>query len=165
MIFDNGIYRKIFDHLIIVVWVGWIIHNYYTNQFSWWFVLSPILIMFIVVILSIMPILWTKINIKLKNKIDMKGKPLGDRVLIKVETRQETKSSGGIILRETSDDVVTAKVIEVSDGFVGQNGEWIKLVVKPGDSILVSNNNTGTKIRLDGEKYNLIRESEILMVI
>lgn len=95
----------------------------------------------------------------------MKGKPLGDRVLIKLETRQETKSTGGIILRESSEDVVNAEVIEVSDGFIGQNGEWIKLVVKPGDRVLVSNNNTGTKIRLDGEKYNLIRESEILMIV
>ncbi len=93
------------------------------------------------------------------------GKPLGDRVLIKLDDKQETKSSGGIILREASDGVIYAEVIEVSDGFVGQNGEWITLVVKPGDKVLVSNNNTGTKIRLDDVKYNLIRESEILMVL
>ena len=165
MIFGNRIARKIFDYLIIAMWVGWIIHNYFTNRFSWWFVLSPLLIMSAIAIFTFIYFLWTKINSKLKNEIDMKGKPLGDRVLIKLEARQETKSTGGIILRETSEDVLYAEVIEVSDGFIGQNGEWIKLVVKPGDRVLVSNNNTGTKIRLDGEKYNLIRESEILMVI
>lgn len=93
------------------------------------------------------------------------GKPLGDRVLIKLEEKKETKSTGGIILRESTDDVSRAEVIEVSDGFTGPNGEWIKLDVKPGDNVLVSNGEHGVKIRLDKKKYNLIRESEILMKV
>jgi len=93
------------------------------------------------------------------------GKPLGDRVLIQIEDKQETKSTGGIILRESNEDVSRAKVIEVSDGFAGPSGEWIELAVKPGDTVLVSNNELGQKIRLDKVKYSLIRESEILMVV
>lgn len=91
------------------------------------------------------------------------GKPLGDRVLLKLEDSEKT-SSGGIIINHTTQNVQTAEVVEVSDGFIGQNGERIKLSVEVGNSVLI-NNGSGQKIRLDGIDYYLVRESEILMVI
>ena len=50
------------------------------------------------------------------------GKPLADRVLLKLEEVSESKSSGGIILNSSTQTVQTAEVVEVSDGFIGQNG-------------------------------------------
>jgi chaperonin GroES len=91
------------------------------------------------------------------------GKPLGDRVLLKLEDSEKT-SSGGIIINHTTQNVQTAEVVEVSDGFIGQNGELIKLSVNRGNKVLI-NNGSGQKIRLDGIDYYLVRESEILMVI
>jgi len=92
------------------------------------------------------------------------GKPLADRVLLKLEEVSEKKSSGGIILNTSTQTVQTAEVVEVSDGFIGQNGELIKLNVNRGDKVLI-NNGAGQKIRLEGHDYFLVRESEILMVI
>ena len=92
------------------------------------------------------------------------GKPLADRVLLKLEDTSEKKSSGGIILNQTTATVQTAKVVEVSDGFIGANGEQIQLSIKVGDSVLI-NNGSGQKVRLDGEDYHLVRESEILMIV
>ena len=92
------------------------------------------------------------------------GKPLADRVLLKLESVSEKKSSGGIILNQTTQNIQTAEVVEVSDGFIGGNGELIKLSVKVGDKVLISNG-SGQKVRLDGQDYFLVRESEILMVI
>jgi chaperonin GroES len=91
------------------------------------------------------------------------GKPLGDRVLLKLEDSEKT-SSGGIIINHTTQNVQTAEVVEVSNGFIGQNGQRIKLSVEVGNSVLI-NNGSGQKIRLDGTDYYLVRESEILMVI
>ena len=91
------------------------------------------------------------------------GKPLGDRVLLKLEDSEKT-SSGGIIINHTTQNVQTAEVVEVSNGFIGQNGQRIKLSVEVGNSVLI-NNGSGQKIRLDGIDYYLVRESEILMVI
>ena len=91
------------------------------------------------------------------------GKPLGDRVLLKLEDSEKT-SSGGIIINHTTQNVQTAEVVEVSDGFIGQNGELIKLSVNRGNKVLI-NNGSGQKIRLDGIDYYLVRESEILMVV
>jgi len=92
------------------------------------------------------------------------GKPLADRVLLKLENVSEKKSTGGIILNQTTATVQTAKVVEVSDGFIGANGERIELSIQVGDSVLI-NNGSGQKVRLDGEDYHLVRESEILMIV
>ena len=92
------------------------------------------------------------------------GKPLADRVLLKLESVSEKKSTGGIILNQTTATVQTAKVVEVSEGFIGANGERIELSIQVGDSVLI-NNGSGQKVRLDGEDYHLVRESEILMIV
>jgi len=92
------------------------------------------------------------------------GKPLADRVLLKLENVSEKKSTGGIILNQTTATVQTAKVVEVSEGFIGANGERIELSIQVGDSVLI-NNGSGQKVRLDGEDYHLVRESEILMIV
>ena len=92
------------------------------------------------------------------------GKPLADRVLLKLEDISEKKSSGGIILNNTTQSVQTATVVAVSDGFIGQNGERIALSVEVGNSVLI-NNGAGQKVRFDGQDYFLVRESEILMVV
>lgn len=90
------------------------------------------------------------------------GKPLGDRVLLKIEEVTEKKSNGGIILNQTTQPIQYAEVIEVSNGFIGGNGDFIKLSVDVGDKVIIDNG-TGRKIRLDGTDYQLVRESEILI--
>lgn len=92
------------------------------------------------------------------------GKPLGDRVLLKLEDTSEKKSSGGIILNQSTQSVQRATVVAVSDGFPAGDGTTVKLSVNEGDSVLI-NNGSGQKIKLEGQDYFLVRESEILMVV
>jgi len=92
------------------------------------------------------------------------GKPLADRVLLKLEDVSEKKSTGGIILNQTTQSVQTATIVAVSDGFIGGSGELIKLSVEVGNTVLI-NNGAGQKVRFDGQDYFLVRESEILMVV
>ena len=89
------------------------------------------------------------------------GKPLGDRVLLKLK-QSEQKSSTGIILSQSSQGTQTAEVVAVSDGFVGPSGELIPMGVQEGDTVLITTG-SGQKLRLEGEDYFLLRESEILM--
>jgi co-chaperonin GroES (HSP10) len=91
------------------------------------------------------------------------GKPLGDRVLLKLEDTSDKKSSGGIILNQSTQTVVEAVVIAVSDGYPSQGGEWVKLSVSEGDKVLISNGTPGEKIKLGGVSYNLVRDSDLLM--
>tara|TARA_B110000503_G_scaffold36200_1_gene59175 strand:- start:4189 stop:4485 length:297 start_codon:yes stop_codon:yes gene_type:complete len=91
------------------------------------------------------------------------GKPLGDKVLLKLEDTSDKKSSGGIILNQSTQTVIEAVVIAVSDGYPSQSGEWIKLSVIAGDKVLLSNGTTGEKIKLGGVTYNLVRDSDLLI--
>ena len=83
---------------------------------------------------------------------------------MKLESVTEKKSTGGIILNQTTATVQTAKVVEVSDGFIGGTGEVVELSIKVGDSVLI-NNGSGQKLKLQGDEYHLVRESEILMIL
>ena len=89
-------------------------------------------------------------------------KPLADRVLLRLENEEETKSKGGIIVNSSTQQTQTARVASVSDGFLAPTGETVELSVNVDDIVLISNG-SGTKIRFDGEQYILVRESDILM--
>ena len=93
-------------------------------------------------------------------------KPLGDRVLLK-ENQKEEKTASGIIIPDTvaKEDVKTAKVISVGPGLYTQAGSLIPMNVVVGDEVIVPPYHQGQEIKLNGEKYTLLRESEILMVI
>jgi len=93
-------------------------------------------------------------------------KPLGDRVLLK-ETQKEEKTASGIIIPDTvaKEDVKTAKVVSVGPGLFTQSGNLIPMNVAVGDEVILPPYHQGQEIKLNGEKYVLVRESEILMVI
>lgn len=93
-------------------------------------------------------------------------KPLGDRVLLK-EKEKEEKTASGIIIPDTvaKEDVKTAKVVSVGPGLYTQAGSLIPMNVAVGDEVIVPPYHQGQEIKLNGEKYTLLRESEILMVI
>lgn len=93
-------------------------------------------------------------------------KPLGDRVLLK-ENQKEEKTASGIIIPDTvaKEDVKTAKVISVGPGLYTQVGNLIPMNVAVGDEVIMPPYHQGQEIKLNGEKYLLLRESELLMVI
>jgi chaperonin GroES len=95
----------------------------------------------------------------------MLAKPLGDRVLIK-ETREEQKTSSGIIIPDTAtlENSKTAEVVAVGDGLFTQNGVSIPMTVKVGDIVIMPPYHQGQEVTLNGDKYLVLRESELLMV-
>jgi chaperonin GroES len=94
-------------------------------------------------------------------------KPLGDRVLLKIQNVKDNKTASGIIIPETVklDDVTEAEVVAVSTGYMTPNGNLITLSVKEGDRVLLAPHNTGHKVKLGDTEYHLVRESEILMIL
>lgn len=89
-------------------------------------------------------------------------KPMGDQVLLKVADKQE-KTKSGIIVMTGMDDFVNAKVIVTGDGLFTQTGDRIPITLKPGDNVFIHAANVGDqkKIKLEGEDYVLVRESDI----
>jgi chaperonin GroES len=103
-----------------------------------------------------------------KGKVKAKPKiqPLGDKVLIKESSAENTarKTDSGIFIPDTVKEDKGAKkgkVVAVGEGKF-ENGKFIPVSVKAGDTVLFQ---WGDKINIDGEEYYIVRESEISAII
>lgn len=89
----------------------------------------------------------------------MNLKPLADRVLIKPAVAEE-KTVGGIIIPDTAKEKpLKGEVVAVGSGTKDE-----EMVVKPQDQVLYGKY-AGTEIELDGEKFLIMRQSDILAII
>jgi len=97
----------------------------------------------------------------------MKFKPMGDYLLVKKQAGQE-KTKSGIILTADSDAYGRADVIDAGPGIFTQTGDRITMACKVGDVVIVPtrvlSGNNGNEVKIDGEKYLLVREAEVVMV-
>ena len=94
----------------------------------------------------------------------MKLKPLDDRVVVK-PSQAEEKTAGGIVLPDTAKEKpVTGKVIAVGDGKVMDNGKRSEMLVKKNDEVIYGKY-SGSEVELDGTKYVILRESDILGIL
>ncbi len=95
---------------------------------------------------------------------DFKIKPLGDRVIVKAKEAEET-TKGGIILPDTAKEKpIEGTVVAVGDGKVTDDGKSVKLNVKVGDIVLYGKY-SGTEVKIDGEEYLIMRESDIYGIV
>jgi co-chaperonin GroES (HSP10) len=95
----------------------------------------------------------------------MKMKPIGDQILLKKrETSNKTKN--GLILTTSHNNYETADVIAVGTGLFTQTGDKIPMTVTEGSEVILHSRllKGDNEIELEGEKYILVRESEIAMV-
>ena len=86
-------------------------------------------------------------------------KPLADRVLV-LPAPAEEKTIGGIIIPDSAKEKpLKGKVIAIGNGTKDE-----EMVVKPGDTVLYGKY-AGTEIELHGEKYLIMRQSDILAIL
>ena len=94
----------------------------------------------------------------------MKLKPLGNRVVIEPLESEEV-TAGGIVLPETAKEKPQkGKVLSVGPGERDEDGDYIKMDVKDGDTVLFAKY-AGTEIKMDGKKLLILRESDLLAII
>lgn len=94
----------------------------------------------------------------------MNFRPLHDRVLVK-RIEQESKTSGGIIIPETAKEKpIQGEVVAVGAGVKAEDGTVRALDVKVGDVVLYGKW-SGTEIKLDGEEYLIVKESDIMGIL
>lgn len=95
----------------------------------------------------------------------MPVRPLHDRVLVKRAEEAEQKSSAGIIIPDTAKEKPQrGRVIAVGEGKKDENGKRIPLDVKEGDEVLFGKY-AGTEVKIDGEEYLIMHETDILGVL
>ncbi|MBC8532594.1 co-chaperone GroES [Yeguia hominis] len=90
-------------------------------------------------------------------------KPLADRILIKMEEAEETTKSGIVLAGSAKEKPQIAQVIAVGPGGV-VDGKEVEMYIKTGDRVITSKY-SGTEIKLDGEEYTIVRQSDVLAVV
>jgi chaperonin GroES len=94
----------------------------------------------------------------------MAVKPLDDRVLIQ-QSEAEEKTAGGIVLPDSAKEKPQmGKVVAVGPGKLLDSGERGTMSLKKGDEVYYGKY-VGTEIKIDGENYVIIRESDVLAVV
>lgn len=90
----------------------------------------------------------------------MTMKPLGDRVVIKMLEAEETTKSGIILAGTAKEKPQIAEVVAVGPGGV-IDGKEVTMELVVGDRVIMSKY-AGTEVKLDGEEYTILRQSDIL---
>ena len=88
-------------------------------------------------------------------------KPLFDRVLIQTEEAEETTKSGIVLAAKSQEKPQIARVIAVGPG--GEvDGKEVKMYLK--DRVICAKY-SGTEVKVDGEEYTIVRQSDVLAVV
>lgn len=93
----------------------------------------------------------------------MNIKPLADNVVLKATEAEETTKSGIVLTSAVKEKPQVAQVVAVGPGGL-VDGKEVKMTVKVGDKVIAAKY-SGTEIKIDGEEYTIIRQSEILAVV
>lgn len=94
----------------------------------------------------------------------MKLRPLGDRVVVRPQEREELTKSGLVIPDTAKEKPQEGTVVAVGPGAVDDKGVRRTLDVKEGDRVLYAKW-AGTEFKLDGEEHLIVRESDILAIL
>ena len=88
----------------------------------------------------------------------MKVKPLGDRVLVKIEQMEE-KTAGGLYIPQTANQEKTQEGVVAA---IGDDTDVIK--VKEGDKVMYEKY-AGTSVKVEGDEFLIVRYSDIIAVV
>lgn len=90
-------------------------------------------------------------------------KPLTDRVLIQAEKAEETTKSGIVLTSAAQEKPQISRVIAVGPGGM-VDGKEVVMQLKAGDRV-ITGKYTGTEVKIDGEEYTIVRQSDVLAVV
>lgn len=90
-------------------------------------------------------------------------KPLGDRVLVRVEEAEEALPSGLVIPDTAKEKPQEGTVLAVGPGAIS-DGKRVPLEIKEGDRIIFSKFG-GTEVKVEGEELMLLNERDVLAIV
>ena len=90
--------------------------------------------------------------------------PLGDRVVVKPLSREETTKSGIVLPDTAKEKPQRGTVVAAGPGRRDDDGDRIELDVKVGDQVLFAKY-SGTEFKLDDEELLILAEKDILAIV
>ena len=92
----------------------------------------------------------------------MNLQPLGDRVVVKPLSEEDSKTPSGIYIPDTAKEKPQeGEVVAVGPGEPNDNGEKITPDVEEGDKVVYSKYG-GTEIKVEGTEYLILSSRDIL---
>ena len=92
----------------------------------------------------------------------MNLQPLGDRVVVRPLSEEDSKTPSGIYIPDTAKEKPQeGEVVAVGPGETNDNGEKIKPDVEAGDKVVYSKYG-GTEIKVEGTEYLILSSRDIL---
>ena len=96
--------------------------------------------------------------------MDMKLKPLGDRLVVEPKEREETTASGIILPETAKEKPQEGEDVAVGPGRRDDDGTREEMDVATGDKVLYAKY-AGTEIKVDGKKLLILKESDVLAIV
>jgi chaperonin GroES len=96
--------------------------------------------------------------------VEVKLRPLGDRVLVKPLGREETTKSGIVLPDTAKEKPQRGTIVAVGAGRLDDDGDRIPVDVEVGNEVLFAKY-AGTEFKLDDEEYLILAEKDILAVL
>jgi len=93
----------------------------------------------------------------------MNIKPLADNVVIRATKAEETTQSGIVLTSTAKEKPQIAEIVAVGPGGL-VDGKEVKMTVKAGDKVVAAKY-SGTDIKIDGEEYTILRQSDVLAIV
>ena len=91
-------------------------------------------------------------------------RPLHDRLIVQ-RKEPELKTASGIVLPDSAGEKPEQGVVlATGPGRRNDQGQFVPLIVQPGDTVLFGKY-SGQTVKLDGEELLVIREEDVLAIV
>ena len=94
----------------------------------------------------------------------MKLKPLGNRLVVKPIEDNEVTSTGIFLPETAKEKPQRGTVVAVGPGERSEKGERLPMDVHVDDTVIYAKY-AGTEVKIDGEKYLIFKETDVLAVV
>ncbi len=98
------------------------------------------------------------------SEVATKVRPMGDRILIRPVSREETTKSGLVLPDTAKEKPMEGEVLAVGRGRTTDDGTVVEVDVKEGDLVLFAKY-SGTEVRIDDSDLLIIAERDLLAVL
>lgn len=96
--------------------------------------------------------------------MNVKLKPLADRLVVEPKEREETTASGIILPETAKEKPQEGDVVAIGPGRRDDDGNRVEMDVTVGDTVLYAKY-AGTEIKVDGKKLLILKESDVLAIV
>ena len=94
----------------------------------------------------------------------LKLRPLADRLVVEPTEQEEITASGIYVPDTAKEKPQEGTVVAAGPGRRDDDGERVPMDVAEGDKVLYAKY-AGTEVKIEGEKYLIIKESDVLAIV